>query len=68
MTAVLVGALLLLVFVAPAHAYVDPGSGSMLVQLILGGAMAAIVMFRSFLHRLRHPLRRSKASQPDAPD
>lgn len=51
---VLLLALLLLVMPSSeAEAYVDPGSGSMLVQLLLGGLMAALVMVRSFWHRLR---------------
>jgi hypothetical protein len=37
----------------PAEAYVDPGSGSMLVQLLLGGLMAALVMARTWWHRIR---------------
>lgn len=41
-----------------AEAYVDPGSGSMLVQLLLGGLMAAVVMVRTWWHRLRGLVRR----------
>ena len=44
---------LLIVFYGHAEAYVDPGTGSMLVQLILGGVMAAIVMIRTWWHRIR---------------
>ena len=35
-----------------AHAYVDPGAGSMLLQLLLGGAAGAFVFFRLFKQRL----------------
>ena len=35
-----------------AHAYVDPGAGSMLLQLLLGGAAGAFVFFRLFRQRL----------------
>jgi hypothetical protein len=35
----------------PAHAYLDPGSGSMLLQLILGGVAAVGVTFRLFWQR-----------------
>ena len=35
-----------------AHAYVDPGAGSMLLQLLLGGVAGAFVFFRLFKQRL----------------
>ena len=35
-----------------AHAYVDPGAGSMLLQLLLGGAAGAFVFFRLFKQKL----------------
>ena len=35
-----------------AHAYVDPGAGSMLLQLLVGGAAGAFVFFRLFKQRL----------------
>ncbi len=35
-----------------AHAYIDPGAGSMLLQLLLGGAAGAFVFFRLFKQRL----------------
>jgi hypothetical protein len=52
---------LLLVFHGQAEAYVDPGSGSMLVQLILGGLMAGLVMIRTWWHRIRGRLPRRSA-------
>lgn len=33
-------------------AYIDPGSGAMLLQLILAGAIGAGVVFRRFFYRL----------------
>jgi hypothetical protein len=45
--------ILLVVISTDAEAYVDPGSGSMLAQLLLGGLMAALVMARTWWHRLR---------------
>jgi hypothetical protein len=42
----------LLLLVTPAEAYVDPGTGSMLMQLLVGGAMAGLVLFRSGLRRM----------------
>ncbi len=38
---------------ALAHAYVDPGAGSMLLQLLLGGAAGLFVLFRLFKDKLR---------------
>jgi hypothetical protein len=44
---------LLVVISTDAEAYVDPGTGSMLAQLLLGGLMAAIVMVRTWWQRIR---------------
>jgi hypothetical protein len=43
-----------LVFVCatPAYAYVDPGSGGMLVQLLLGGVAGAALIARLYWQRL----------------
>jgi hypothetical protein len=38
-------------------AYLDPGTGSMLLQLILGGVAAAVVGLKLFWHRLLNVLR-----------
>lgn len=40
-------ALMLLAFSSPAQAYVDPGSGAMLVQAILAMVVAAIFYLRN---------------------
>ena len=37
---------------APLQAYLDPGSGSMLIQLLLGGVAAGAVVLRMFWQRL----------------
>lgn len=36
----------------PAHAYLDPGTGSMILQLILGGAAGVAVILKLFWNRL----------------
>jgi hypothetical protein len=48
---------------APAYAYLDPGSGSMMVQLLLGGVAGAVVIVRLYWTRLLTALglRREKA-------
>jgi hypothetical protein len=47
-----IGVLLLLT--RPAHAYLDPGSGSMVLQLLLGGVAALGVVIKLFWHRILH--------------
>jgi hypothetical protein len=45
--------LVLVLFTAqPARAYVDPGSGSMLLQLVLGGVAGLLVLMKVFWRRL----------------
>lgn len=36
---------------APAHAYLDPGIGSMMLQLMLGGVAGAMVVGKLYLRR-----------------
>jgi hypothetical protein len=48
---------------APAEAYLDPGAGSMLVQLVLGGVAGLAVVGKLLWHRLTVPFRKR---DPDA--
>jgi len=41
---------------SPAHAYADPGAGSMLLQLLVGGAAGLFVAFRLFKDKILHLL------------
>ena len=43
----------LLAFEVPAAAYLDPGSGSMLLQALLGGVAAVGVIARLYWHRVK---------------
>lgn len=43
-----------------AYAYVDPGAGSLVLQLILGGIAGALVTLRLFWNRLRGRGRRER--------
>jgi hypothetical protein len=43
---------ILLFLTRPAHAYLDPGSGSMVLQLLLGGVAALGVVIKLFWHRI----------------
>ena len=36
---------------APAYAYLDPGTGSMLLQLMLGGVAGAVVVGKLYMRR-----------------
>lgn len=42
---------LLFICATPAYAYVDPGSGGMLIQLALGGVAGAAVIVRLYWQR-----------------
>jgi hypothetical protein len=44
----------------PVGAYLDPGAGSVIVQVLLGGVAAASVMLRLFWHKLTLPFRKQK--------
>ena len=37
----------------PAYAYLDPGTGSMLIQLLLGGFAGVLVVGKLYWHRLK---------------
>jgi hypothetical protein len=45
-------AVLLLALATPAHAYIDPSSGSLVLQMILGGIAGALVAVRLYWKRL----------------
>ena len=42
-----------LLWSAPAHAYLDPGTGSMFLQLLLGGLAGAAVVGRMYWSRFK---------------
>lgn len=45
--------IMLLLASQPAWAYLDPGTGSMLLQVILGGIAAVGVALKLFWHKIR---------------
>ena len=53
---ILLDLLLLVILIAaferPVHAYLDPGSGSMLLQLVLGGFAGLVVIAKLYWRRL----------------
>ena len=54
---------ILLLLTRPAWAYLDPGTGSMLLQVILGGIAAIGVALKLFWHKIRVALGFSKSGQ-----
>ena len=52
---------LLFIFPQNAHAYLDPGSGSMLVQLLIAGIAGAGVGLKFFWRRIADRLKRPAA-------
>ena len=38
---------------SPAYAYLDPGTGSMMLQLLLGGIAGALVVIKLYWQRLK---------------
>lgn len=52
LTPILLVCALLLAWQPPVEAYLDPGSGSMLIQLLLGGAAGLAVIVKLFWRRI----------------
>ena len=52
--------------VPAADAYVDPGSGSFIVQLLVGGVMAAGLSVKVFWRRIRSVFSRGSSSRDEA--
>jgi hypothetical protein len=44
--------------VLPAHAYVDPGTGSMAIQVLIGGVVAAAFMIKTYYYELKRRIAR----------
>ena len=61
---VFITVLLLLMF-TDAVAYLDPGTGSMLLQVILGGIAAIGVAIKLYWHRLRATFGMAKKADPE---
>lgn len=62
--------ILLLLVVSPAHAYLDPGTGSMLIQGVIAALAIASAAVAAFWTRLRNlfPARRpAETENRDAP-
>lgn len=51
----------------PALAYVDPGTGSYVFQLVLAGSMAAVFALKTYWRKLRDLLRKALGFREDQP-
>ena len=51
-------AVILLASHRTAHAYIDPGTGGMLLQLLLGGVAGSLVIIKLYWFRLRQAFSR----------
>ena len=56
---------LLMLLASDALAYLDPGTGSMLLHVILGGIAAIGVAIKLYWHKLRAALGMSKKADPE---
>jgi hypothetical protein len=62
---IFIAILLLLLFLSDAEAYLDPGTGSMLLQVILGGIAAVGVAIKLYWHKLRAAFGMTKKEEPE---
>ncbi len=51
---------------SPARAYLDPGTGSMLVQMLLGGLAGVLVVGKLYWHRINAFFSRGPAPSPNS--
>ena len=56
---------ILLLPALPAHAYLDPASGSMILQMILGGLAGAALVIKLYWRRLLGVFGRKKPEHDD---
>jgi hypothetical protein len=58
-------AILFLLYMTDTEAYLDPGTGSMLLQVILGGIAAVGVAIKLYWHKLRVAFGMGKKEDPE---
>lgn len=56
----LIGLTAMLSLSAPAHAYLDPATGSIILQALLGAVAGATLFFRTSLYKVRALFSRQK--------
>ncbi len=57
--------ILFLLYMTDTEAYLDPGTGSMLLQVILGGVAAVGVAVKLYWHKLRVSFGMGKKEDPE---
>lgn len=65
----ILGTILLAMAIGPAdaHAYLDPGTGSMVLQVIVGGVMASLFVIRRRWDQLKGYFRRRSRAADERP-
>jgi len=58
----LIGGMAMLSVAAPAHAYLDPSTGSIILQATIGAIAGATMFARTFLYRIKSAIFGSKSS------
>jgi hypothetical protein len=53
--------------VAPTYAYLDPGSGALLIQGLIAGVAGGLIAFRQVLGRMLLYLKKGREPQPEPP-
>ena len=61
----IIATILFLLLITDAEAYLDPGTGSMLLQVILGGIAAVGVAVKLYWHKLRVAFGMGKKEDPE---
>jgi len=56
------------VLTSSAHAYLDPGTGSMILQVLLGGVAGVALAGKLYWHKLRSLIGLSRADEPGLPE
>lgn len=61
---ILISVALLVTLATPAHAYLDAGTGSYLVQVLIAGSLGALYTFKSFIFGFFRKKPKSQVQNP----
>ena len=53
LSALFLAVLFFLLLPGQAHAYIDPGSGSLIWQVLIAGLLSGLVLVKTYWHRIR---------------
>ncbi len=56
------------VFAVPAHAYLDPGTGSFIFQIMVGAVVGAVFVLKSYFNKIADRARSLFGLSPRSPD